>query len=186
MKIINQTENELILKDGNFSNVFIGIIFCLIGVFWGYQSYGTNAMLSLGMGAIFFIIGIFLILKNLTITVDFNKLSSQFNYQKKSLIKKEINVYNFSDVARIETRKQWETRNSSSGRNGISTSQQVLVSQSIIVFKDGTELPLDNQKDSSGNTGLLNTTSVLMGGSSKENFIANQVAVFIGVPFQEI
>ena len=60
------------------------------------------------------------------------------------------------------------------------------MSQSIIVFKDGIELPLDSQKDSSGNIGLLNTTSVLMGGSSKENFIANQVAIFIGVPFQEI
>ncbi len=186
MKIINQTENELILKDGSFSNIFIGIIFCLIGIFLGYQSYGTNEMLSLGMGAIFFIIGIFLILKNSTITVDFSKLNNKFSYQKKSLIKNEINVYNFSDVTRIETRKQWEARNSSSERNGISTSRQVLVSQSIIVFKDGIELPLDSQKDSSGNIGLLNTTSVLMGGSSKENFIANQVAIFIGVPFQEI
>lgn len=186
MKIINQTENELILKDGNFSNIFFGIIFCLVGSFFGYQSFGTGAMVSLGMGVIFFIIGLFLILKNSTITVVFNKLSSQFNYQKKSLIKKEINIYNFFDVARIETRKMWTTRSSSSGRSNISTSRQVLVSQSIIVLKDGTELPLNNQKDSSGNTGLLNTSSVLMGGSSKENFIANQVAMFLGVSFQEI
>jgi hypothetical protein len=185
MKIINKTENELLLKDGNFSKIFIGIIFCLFSAFFCYQSYGAGAMVAVGMSAIFFIVGLVLILTNLTITVDFNKLSGKFNYQKKSLIKKEINVYNFSDVVRIETRKQWEMRNSSGG-NGISTSHQVLVSQSIIILKDGTELPLDNQKDSSGNNGILNTSSVLMGGLSKENAIANQVAIFLGVPFQEI
>ena len=62
--------------------------------------------------------------------------------------------------------------------------RQVLVSQSVIVFKDGQELPLDHQKDAS--SGISLGPAVMMGGQGKEMAIATQVANFLGVPFQEI
>jgi hypothetical protein len=93
-------------------------------------------------------------------------------------------MYATGDVLRIETRKSWriENNNVSSGR-GVSMPRQVLVSQSVIVFKDGQELPLDHQNSSSG---ISIGPAVMMGGSGKEVAIANQVATFLGVPFQEI
>jgi hypothetical protein len=58
-----------------------------------------------------------------------------------------------------------------------------LVAQSVIVFKDGRELPLDHQKTSSSmSTGSV----VLMGGQGAEVALAAKVANFISVPFQEI
>ncbi len=61
--------------------------------------------------------------------------------------------------------------------------QPELVAQSVIVFKDGRELALDHQKNSS-------TTTVggamIMSGQGAETAIAAQVAKFLNVPFQEI
>jgi hypothetical protein len=61
--------------------------------------------------------------------------------------------------------------------------QPVLVSQSVIVFRNGRELPLDHRKTAS-------TTSVgsvvLMEGQGAEAALASQVANFLNVPFQEI
>jgi hypothetical protein len=93
-------------------------------------------------------------------------------------------MYPIADVFRIETRKQWQMQNTGqSGNQGGSTPQQVLVAQSVMVFKDGRELPLDHQKTSSSTSvgGV-----VLMGGQGAETAIAAQVAAFLNVPFQEI
>jgi hypothetical protein len=61
--------------------------------------------------------------------------------------------------------------------------QQVLVAQSVIVFKDGRQLFLDHQKTSSSTSvGPV----VLMGGLGAETAIAAQVAKFPDVPFEEI
>ena len=91
-------------------------------------------------------------------------------------------MYAVADVLRIETRKSWRMENGGGGR-GASMPRQVLVSQSVIVFKDGQELPLDHE---SGSSGLSLGPAVMIGGSGKEVAIANQVATFLGVPFQEI
>jgi hypothetical protein len=61
--------------------------------------------------------------------------------------------------------------------------QPVLVAQSVIVFKDGREVPLDHQKTSSTTT---IGSAVLMGGQGAETAIAAQVAKFLNVPFLEI
>ena len=61
--------------------------------------------------------------------------------------------------------------------------QPVLVAQSVIVFKDGREVALDHQKTSSS---MSVGSVVLMGGQGAEVAIANRVASFLSVPFQEI
>ena len=53
----------------------------------------------------------------------------------------------------------------------------------VIVFKDGREVALDHQKTSSS---LSTGGVVLMSGQGAEVAIANRVANFLGVPFQEI
>ena len=59
----------------------------------------------------------------------------------------------------------------------------MLVAQSVVVFKEGQELPLDHPKQSSS---MSVGPTVLMSGQGKEVAIATQVANFLGVPFQEI
>jgi Tfp pilus assembly PilM family ATPase len=128
--------------------------------------------------------GVVTILFSSSITVVANKASGQVSYQKKRLVGKRDSTYVIADIFRIETRKQWRVENTpASGNQGASQPQPVLVAQSVIVFKDGRELPLDHQKTSSSTSvGSV----VLMGGLGAETAIAARVAKFLEVPFQEI
>jgi hypothetical protein len=58
-------------------------------------------------------------------------------------------------------------------------------SQTVILFKDGTEMPLENVKKRSGGNGLIGA-GVMMAGEGKERSISQQVATFIGIPFEEM
>ena len=129
-------------------------------------------------------VGLAVILFSSSITVSANKASGRLFYQKKRLIGGQSSTYAIADIFRIETRRQWRMENTApSGNRTDSMPRQVLVAQSVVVFKDGRELPLDHQKTSSSTTvgGV-----VLMGGQGKEVAIAARVANFLSVPFQEI
>lgn len=180
MKIINQTENELLVKDGNWSSVIFGIIFILIGAGLIYSSYVSGSV-SIWIGIIFLAVGLLVAFLTSTIIINFNKTNGQFYYQKKNLVGGKSVTYNIADILRIETRKEWRTENTSSSK-GISMPRSVLMSQSVILLKSGEELPIDHQKKSSQTI----FSSVLMGGQGNGVAIANQIATFLNVPFQEI
>ena len=183
MKIVNQTTDELTLKDGNAQGIIIGIIFTTIGIVLGFYSHfvvGTTLWIALGL----FVIGLAVVFMSSSISVDMTKSNGQIIYQTKRIIGGKTTTYAINNVMRIETRKSWRMEGANNtGQNGMSMPRQVLVSQSVILFKDGQELPLDHQ--SRGSTMSMGG-AVLMGGSGKEVAIANQVATFLGVPFQEI
>lgn len=183
MKITNQTTDELVLKEGDAKGIMVGIVLVIVGIGVAFYSQFSPSI-ALWVAIAVFIIGLAFIFLSSSITVDANKTSGQIVYQTKRLIGGSTATYAVADVLRIETRKSWriENNNVSSGR-GVSMPRQVLVSQSVIVFKDGQELPLDHQNSSSG---ISIGPAVMMGGSGKEVAIANQVATFLGVPFQEI
>ena len=182
MKIINQTTDELELKEGNASGIVFGIIFILAGVALGFYSHFiVSPTLWVALGLL--VVGIVTVFISSSITVDFNKTSGQITYQTKRLIGGKTTTYAIADVLRVETRKSWRMEQGTRTGNTISPPRQVLVFQSVMVFKDGRELPLDHQNNSSG---MSIGGAVMMGGSGKEVAIANQVATFLGVPFQEI
>jgi multisubunit Na+/H+ antiporter MnhC subunit len=183
MKIISQSADELVLKEGSATGIAIGIAFAIAGVFAGYRFHSANPMV-IWIALAVIVIGMAVILLSSSITVSANKRSGQLLYQKKRLIGGKDSTYAIADVFRIETRRQWRIENRPPAENqGDSMPQPVLVSQSVIVFRDGRELPLDHQKTAS-------TTSVgsvvLMGGQGAEAALASQVANFLNVPFQEI
>jgi hypothetical protein len=183
MKIVSQSADELVLKEGSATGIAIGIAFAIAGVFVGYRFHSANpTVIWIAMAVI--VIGIAVILLSSSITVSANKRSGQLLHQKKRLIGGKDSTYAIADVFRIETRRQWRMENRPPAENqGESMPQPVLVSQSVIVFRDGRELPLDHQKTAS-------TTSVgsvvLMGGQGAEAALASQVANFLNVPFLEI
>ncbi len=183
MKIISQTADQLVLQEGSASGMIVGILFVIAGAAVGYLGRSSNAnSIWIALGLV--VVGIGVILFSSSITVNANKASGQLFYQKKRLIGGSNTTYAISDILRIETRKQYRMENTAnSGNQGASTPQPMLVAQSVILFKDGREVPLDHQKTSSTTTV---GSAVLMSGQGKETAMAAQVANFLNVPFQEI
>jgi len=183
MKIISQSSDELVLKEGSASGIVMGVVLVIAGGLVEYflrQSNSYVIWIALALA----VVGLVAILFSSSITVIANKANSQVVYQKKRLIGAQNSTYAIADIFRIETRKQWRVQNTPpAGNQGASMPQPVLVAQSVIVFKDGRELALDHQKNSSS-TSIGSV--VLMGGQGAETAIAAQVAKFLGVPFQEI
>lgn len=179
MKIISQSTDELVLKEGDASGIVFGIIAAVIGAVVAVRvSPQTLVTLLIGIG--FVIVGLGMVFWASSISVDVNKTNGQLSYKKKRLIGGSSATYAIADILRVETRREWRMEGGGGQR---SMPHQVLVSQSVIVFKDGQELPLDHQK---GESSMSIGPAVLMGGQGKEMAIANQVATFMGVPFQEI
>jgi hypothetical protein len=181
MKIVNQTTDSLVLKEGDAKAIIIGIIFAIVGLFLGFNSgFAVTNTLWIALGL--FVIGLVVVFMSSSITVDLNKGSGQIIYQTKRLIGGKTSTYPISDALRIETRKSLRIEGSSHTGKTTSVPRRVLVFQSFLVFKNGQELPLDHQ----GGNSVLSMNTGLMVGGSKEITIANQVATFLGVPFQEI
>jgi hypothetical protein len=184
MKIVSQSSDELVLKEGSTSGIVVGIVLVIVGLLAEVFLRQSN-MVVFWVGLALVAGGVAAILFSSSITVTANKAKGQVVYEKKRLAGSGQNsTFAIADIFRIETRKQWRVDNSSSsGNQGASTPQAVLVAQSMIVFKDGRELELDHQK-SSASTSVGG--AVLMGGQGAETAIASQVAKFLNVPFQEI
>jgi len=183
MKIASQTSNELVLREGSASGIVVGSMVVIAGILAAYFLHQSMPMsIWIGLGAVLLGVGVICFASSITVTA--NKSTGQLLYEKKRLIGAQNSAYSIADVMRIETRKQWRTENvPAAGNQQQSTPQQVLVAQSVIVFKTGQELALDHQKNSSN---MSVGSAVLMSGQGAETAIANQVANFLGVPFQEI
>jgi hypothetical protein len=180
MKIISQSVDELVLKEGGASGIVIGIVFVVAGVLVGYYRYSSNPI-DIWIALALVVIGLVAVLFSSSITVNANRASGQLFYQKKRLIGGQNKTYAISDILRIEARKQWRMDNIANSVNrGVSTPQRVLVVQWAIVFKEGRELPLDYQKT------FFRYVGWLLGGQGTEVAVATQVANFLSVPFQEI
>jgi Tfp pilus assembly PilM family ATPase len=183
MKIVNQSSDELVLKEGSATGIAIGAALVVAGVLVEIFLRPSRPV-ALWIGLALVAVGIAVILLSSSITVIANKTKGQLFYEKKRLIGGQNYTYAIADIFRIETRRQWQTQNTGPTNQGEPpTPQQVLVAQSVIVFKDGRELALDHQKTSSSTSvgGV-----VLMGGQGAEVALAAKVANFMNVPFQEI
>jgi hypothetical protein len=195
MKIASQTSDEMILKDSGVWRLFFGVGLMILGIAFGYFMFlsGTNNGVPYIVPAVPFIFGLLWTLFFPSIMVDINKSTGQIIYTRKRTIGNKVSNYMVADVARVETRKNWSTttvqsqRTQSSGFSigspGASRREFELTSQSVLVFKDGKELPLDN---ASGGTPSLSTSQSSDAMTERESGIAKKVADFLGVPFQEI
>jgi hypothetical protein len=182
MKILSRTDSEMVLKDGNVLSIVVGIVAVVVGVVIYVDFLSLNAwMIWFALGAV--ILGLLMTFLSSSIGVDINKNDQTFSYRKKRLIGGSVSTYAIADVFRIETRKQWEMRSASTNARGPVAQYPTLVSQSIIVLKDGRELALDHSKSSSS---MHIGNAVNMVSQGNETALATQVADFMGVPFQEV
>ncbi len=184
MKIVSQSSDEMVLHEGSFQGIAIGVVCVIAGILAAYFLHATKPMaVWIGLGAV--VLGVSVICFASSITVGATKSKDQLLYEKKRIVGAKSDTYKISDVLRIETRKQWrmEGGGAQPNRQTANQPQPVLVAQSVIVFKSGKELPLDHQKNSSS---MQVGGAVLMSGQGSETAMANRVAAFLGVPFQEI
>jgi hypothetical protein len=185
MKIINQSENQMSLKDSNALSLILGAVFIIIGIFGAFGTYAASRFSGpFWVMAVFLLIGLIMIFTSAAISVTIDKTQNKISFLKKRLIGSKTQIYDIPDVLRVELRQSYRMEQGARNQNGIiSMPRQILQHQSVIVLKDGTELPLENIKSSSS-SGI--GSIVLLGGTGKELSMANQVANFLGVPFQEI
>lgn len=183
MKITTQTADEMVLTEGSASGIVVGSLIAIAGVAAAYfLRPQTQYAIWIGLAAV--VLGIIVVLLASSITIHANRTTGQLNYQKKRLIGTKNATYAIADIFRIETRKQWQMQNTPpNGNQGTQIQQPQLVSQSVIIFKNGNQLALDHQKNSA-QIGVGST--VLMGGQGAETAMAARVAKFLDVPFEEI
>jgi hypothetical protein len=185
MKIIGQTPDQISLKDGNATSLIVGGVLIIVGAYIFFQANpGLGISNGLVVGAGIFVFGVVMILLASTITVVIDKTQNTIAFLKKRLIGGKSQNYNVQDVMRIELRSLVQTVQGTRNQNGtMSMPHQVLKRQSVFVFKDGSELPLEHVKTVGGtNIG----SSMLLTGTGKELSVAKQVADFLNVPLQEI
>ena len=184
MKIVSQSADEMVLHEGSWQGMVVGAMCVIAGVLGAYFLHSSKPMaLWIGLAAV--ALGVGVICFASSITVGATRSRDQLVYEKKRIVGAKTDTYKISDVLRIETRKQWRIQGAGGppNRDTANPPQPVLVAQSVIVFKSGKELPLDHQKNSSS---TQIGSAVLMSGQGSETAMANRVATFLGVPFQEI
>jgi hypothetical protein len=161
MKIMSQSSDELVLHEGSFQGIAIGVACVAAGVLGAYFLHATKP-LALWIGLAVVVLGVGVICFASSITVGATKPSDRLVYEKKRIVGTKTDTYKISEVLRIETRKQWRIENAAPPNRGTANPPQpVLVAQSVIVFKSGKELPLDHQKNSSS---MQMGSAVLMSG----------------------
>jgi hypothetical protein len=174
MKMIRRTEDEMVLQEGAASGIVVGVVFVLAGM--GAGIFLHPVWIGVGLGAVGVAIGLF----SSSITVVANRRSGELVHLRTRLVGKKSATYAIGDVFRIETRKEWRVENTASSQG---QQTPTIVAQSVIVFKNGSEVALDHQKSSSTTT--LGAVA-LVSGQGNETAMAAQVAEFLGVPFLEI
>ncbi|MFM2330824.1 MAG: hypothetical protein RLZZ26_331 [Candidatus Parcubacteria bacterium] len=174
----------VVVDKGLVSSVLIGAVFVVVG---GVLLFLAGSQtIALIVGGLFIVAGIVVVLKASSINITIDKSQGQILFQKNGLVKHEVRTYAIADAVRVELRNQYQT--STTTMQGRTYSQPTIVWQSVLILKDGTELPLENlQAPGQTNVGVAGVGfSVIGGGEAKEVVVGQQIAAFLGVPFQEI
>jgi hypothetical protein len=175
MRITALTSEQLELREGSAAGVIIGIVMATLGLLFVLIMHSVSSLMT-AVGAAALIGGALMILFSSSITVSANRRNGQLRYEKKRLVGAKQTLYSIADVSSIETRKQWMAQDSTDSE-GNTTSQNMLMAQTMIVFRDGRQLALCHQKNSA-------RSSVTKPGS--QSALAAQVAQFLNVPFREV
>lgn len=188
MKIVSQSADRMSLQDGNIAGGIIGGIILVGGSAYGaYYLLTTSgqATVPVWIPAIVAIVGLAMMFMTSSIAVTIDKTQGTIIFARKRIVGTKIQSHATGDVTRVELREGSYRAPSSQPGFSMNGGRQVFESQTVIVFKDGTEMPLENKKDR-GSDGNLIGTAVMMAGEGKDLSISQQVATFIGIPFEEM
>jgi len=185
MKVVTETPTLLVLKDRPISQVFMGIIFALIGIAILPMVIAKGIMFML-ISLVFVVFGIAAIVltKFLTITID--KSMNKVNFGFTSLLGKksqDIAIDQISEIVIQEMMTQnvaLRTPNSPMYQNSAPRLNFMLV----FYLKDGQGIPV-SMGSSSGGFSINGIFLNMFSGRNKKIEIGNKIASFIGVPFKD-
>lgn len=188
MKITSQSSDQMVLQDGGIAGgVFGGIVAVVLSAYWVYYLFTTpgQSAQTAWIPGIIALVGLIMIFTVSSITVSIDKAQGQIVFRRKRILGTSRQAQNISDAVRVELRRGSYRQPSSQKGFSMNGGRQVLESQTIVLFKDGTEMPLENKKDRSAGGSVIGA-GVMMAGEGKEISLSQQVATFLGIPFEEM
>lgn len=180
------------LRDGGIAGgIFLGIVFIAAGAGMAYcvlSTPGQNPQ-SAWFSLLFDAAGIAVALYKSSTSVTIDKVPGTIMFVRKRLAGTSVKTYAVADALRVELRHATRYVSDGAHQGFAAGGHEVFESQAVLVFKDGTEMPLENQKSRGGMgvniNGISLNPSVLMAGEGQDLATSRRVADFLGVPFQE-
>lgn len=169
MKIIQQDQNSLRLRDSNILGYSIGTIFTIFGLFMTIKPTMFIQHPPLLMSLFFLATGIFVVCIAKVTTVSLDKTLDKLTITQKSLFSQQSQEYLLSSVKQLELQQNYRTDNHN--RPGISYNL-------VFILNTGIAVPLNP----------LGSTNISVAGIpiNTEQALGNKIAGFMGVPFVEL
>lgn len=177
MKITQETQNLIVLKDGNLWAWILGEVFVLVGIVAIVSPASFTNTPPAWAGAISILVGlaVILLVKSSIITLD--KDANQLSIVRKSIIGGQTQEdYALNQIKQIELQYRVNLRNFS---QGVNRGMRMAYSYRLVfILTDGREVPL-----TTGFSGASNVGGILR---VKERAIGEKLSAFLGVPFIDI
>lgn len=182
MKITQETGEVLVLKDNNYSGIFLGLIISVLGLGLLVASFSflnvsglTGVLAFIWIPLIVLIIGFFKLKNSYLTTITLDKSKNKITLDLKRIFDKKIHEYDIREVSKITVNRVFNARNRSLVPWG--------KFQLILNFKNGSKVALDRpESDPSLAANLLFFLS-WSGGFEKE--MGKKIAEFLNLPFEE-
>lgn len=169
MKIVEQNDSILVIKNGNWVGIIIGVIVSLVGliILLRISIPSVNTLAPWQVGTIFLLVGLSAILLPTFDSIVFDKNEKTLKMRQKNLIWDNNQKYDISNIKQLEL---WQKPNPR-GRG--------LSNKLMCIFTDSSSVSLNGGRSS----------SVVVGGISvsynhiPEINIGDRIAAFLNVPF---
>ncbi|MBI4067605.1 hypothetical protein HY407_04430 [Candidatus Gottesmanbacteria bacterium] len=176
MKIIQETENQLVAKQSNIGNILFGMIFVFMGI-------GVN-ILALGIitfiiGISFFLAGVYIIMSSKSAKITLSRLTKNLTIEYVGFRYKKVLDIKFDEIKEVAIEQYIFD---SMIYTGPRSPQEINL---IICLKNDEEILVNAGE--SGNTYILGVQlqKGLINIKDKNLEIANKISDFIGVPFTD-
>ena len=176
MKIIKETSNLMVLNDWTIVTFFVGGLFCLLGVYLLFSSgLVKDKPLSSLPSILFFLVGLFSILKAKRTTVSLDKSMNKLFLERKTIINKKEEEYRLDEIKEIELQQQ--IYNYAEGGSKYGIRRQGYYYNLVLVLNNGQTIFLPT-------SGKLMIMGKQIGNSEEQ--IGKKISEFLNIPFKNI
>jgi hypothetical protein len=182
MKITEQSASQLVLKSSGVIGMIVGVFLVLIGAILLYLNFAPSSTTHAGIWipAGIIAVGILVFLFSKSDTITFDKDQKMMTFAKSGITGKSSKQYSLDDIVGVEIVEEYRTQTIREG-NGNSVTRPERYERLSLVMKDGGRVAINSAQAGSG---------MAMGGISlgpdRETGMAQQIATFLGVPFNRV
>jgi hypothetical protein len=180
MKILRETQTQLILKQTSFQAIIWGLFSAAIGgsiLLFISHNHNQNTLIVILFGLAFALAGIWMIVTAKFITITIDKTQNQFTFQAASILGKKQQSLALNQIKEVVIEEYISRNPNSAGpRNQLNFTL-------VFYLQDGEGIPIP--LNASGTTVSFNGIPFggFFFGRNKNIIMGNKIASFIGVPF---